>query len=189
MKNLSDFWRMNGVVKITIAAEEDYNVVAEIGRETFYETWRPVNTEEDMQLYLAESFNPEKIKKDIADTSVNTFLIAYYNDKVIGYAKLRNDRMYDEFKGSPALEMERIYVLADYQRHKVGKALMDESLRLAKEGNYEWFWLGVNDENYKAVNFYKQYGFTVFGTKSFKLGNAIDSDLLMKLRLEPQHYN
>ena len=79
--------------------------------------------------------------------------------------------------------MERIYVLKKYQDKKIGKALMDESFRLAKAGNYEWIWLGVNEENYKAIEFYKRYGFEVFGTKQFILGTAVDEDLLMKCKI------
>ena len=173
---------MPAEIVVAIATPEDYITIAVIGRFTFYETWRPVNTEEDMQLYMAGAFDPEKIKKDLEDSG-NTFLIACYGDEVVGYAKLRSDRTHDEFKGASAIEMERIYVKQQYQGKKLGKALMDKSLELARQGNYGWFWLGVNQENYKAIDFYKLYGFAVFGTKSFKLGNAADDDYLMKLKL------
>ena len=79
--------------------------------------------------------------------------------------------------------MERIYVKKKYQGMKAGKTLMDKSIDIATTGKYEWLWLGVNTENHKAINFYKQYGFTVFGTKLFKLGEAKDEDYLMKLRI------
>jgi ribosomal protein S18 acetylase RimI-like enzyme len=132
---------------------------------------------------MSEAFHPEKIKKDVANISVNTFLLAKVENKIAGYAKLRNDRTYDEFKDSSVIEMERIYILQQFQKHKVGKTLMDACIKFSMEQKYEWLWLGVNAENEKAIPFYKQYGFTVFGTKTFKLGNAIDSDLLMKLKL------
>jgi diamine N-acetyltransferase len=141
-----------------------------------------VNTEEDLQLYMSEAFHPEKIKKDLADAG-NTFLLEYYNNELIGYVKLRTDRTYDEFKNESAIEIERIYVKHQYHGMKAGKALMDMSIDIAKKGNYAWLWLGVNDENNKAIDFYKKYGFTIFGTKTFKLGTAVDEDYLMKLKL------
>ena len=55
----------NSAIKIVIAKPEDYLLLAGLGRFTFYETWRHVNTEEDMQLYMAEAFAPKKIKKDL----------------------------------------------------------------------------------------------------------------------------
>jgi diamine N-acetyltransferase len=173
---------MNADFQIRIATPEDYQLVSDIARFTFYETWRHVNTEEDLQLYMSEAFNPEKIKKDLEDAE-NTFLLEYYNNELIGYVKLRTDRTYDEFKEEKAIEIERIYVKHQYHGLKAGKALMDTCIDIAKKGNYQWLWLGVNDENTKAIDFYKKYGFTIFGTKTFKLGTAIDEDYLMKLKL------
>ena len=61
--------------------------------------------------------------------------------------------------------------------------MMDHSIQIAIDNNYDWIWLGVNTENLKAINFYKRYGFIVFGEKSFKLGEAMDTDFLMKKKL------
>jgi ribosomal protein S18 acetylase RimI-like enzyme len=167
-------------LKIRTATAEDYLLIAKLGRETFYETWRPVNTEEDMQIYLAKSFDPEKIKKDIIENSTNIFFIAEYNDEPIGYCKMRNDRTYDEFKNEKAFEIERIYVLKSFQRKKVGKQLMDYSIDYARKNNYKWLWLGVNIDNITAIAFYKIYDFKIFGEKAFQLGTAVDNDYLMK---------
>jgi diamine N-acetyltransferase len=165
---------------IKVASVEDAEAVAKIGRETFYETWRPVNTEEDMQEYMSVSFDLEKIKKEIKDERVNTFLIAYADNEIVGYAKLRRDRSYPELEGKKALEVERIYVVKSFQDKKAGKALMDRSIEIAKQENCVYIWLGVNTDNEKAIRFYKKYGFTIFGEKNFQLGNAVDTDYLMK---------
>ena len=176
-------------VKVTIrnASGKEAETLADIGRRTFYETWKSVNTEEDLQLYMTKSFDLAKITKEIEDEKVNTFLLAFANDELAGYAKLRNDRSHDQLKETKSLEMERIYVLKKFQDKHIGKALMDESIRLADAGNYEWIWLGVNQENFKAVEFYKRYGFEVFGTKQFVLGTAIDEDFLMKRKVTSDH--
>ena len=172
----------NDSIRIRIAQPADYVLVSNIGRFTFYETWQPTNSEEDMQLYLSEAFHPEKIKKDLENIN-NTFLLAYSGNEVVGYSKLRTDRTYDEFKGAPSIEMERIYVTQQFQNMKIGKELMDKCLEIARQGCYEWFWLAVNQYNHKALDFYKLYGFTIFGSKSFKLGNTSDDDYLMKLKI------
>ncbi len=174
---------MNKPVTVRRALAEEYKTIAAIGKATFYETWRSMNTEEDMQSYMAEAFNEQKIKADLEDAG-NIFLLAEVDGKPIGYAKLRADRNYDEFKDSTAIEMERIYVYKEYHKKKAGKALMDESIRIAKEQNNDWLWLGVYTGNFKAISFYEQYGFVVFGKKVFKLGNAEDCDFLMKLDLK-----
>ena len=170
-------------VRINRATSKDAGTVAEIGRRTFYETWKSVNTEEDLQQYMTISFDPEKIRVELSNTSSFTFLLIYVDEVLAGYAKLRNDRTCAELKDQKALELERIYVLKEFQDKKIGKALMDESIRISQEGGYDWIWLGVNQENFKAIEFYKRYGFEVFGTKKFILGTAVDDDFLMKMKL------
>ncbi len=175
------------MIALKIASLVDAAAVAEIGRITFYETWRDVNTEEDMQLYMNEAFDEKKIYKDLADTSGNLFLLALEDAHTIGYAKMRRDRTYEDFKGEKAIEIERIYVKEEYQKKKIGKLLMDRCIELAKGEDNHWLWLGVNNENKKAMNFYVSYGFEIFGTKKFKLGAAEDEDFLMKLNLLSEH--
>ena len=165
------------IIKATL---QDASTVSDIGRRTFYETWKSVNTEEDLQLYMNKSFDREKIKKELEESLVNTFLLAYVDNELAGYAKLRNDRTHEQLSPQKSLEMERIYVLKKYQDKKVGKALMDASIGICVDGAYKLLWLGVNQENYKAIDFYKRYGFEIFGTKQFVLGTAIDEDYLMK---------
>jgi ribosomal protein S18 acetylase RimI-like enzyme len=166
-------------VVIRKALPEDYELVTKVGHDTFYETWKDVNTPADMAVYLKKAFDPKVILADL-ENPANTFLLASIDDQVIGYAKIRRDRTYDEFKGESAIEIERIYVFNQYQSQKVGKLLMDECLRISTEENFTWIWLGVNIDNHKAINFYRSYGFTVFGEKGFQLGDAVDTDYLMK---------
>ena len=164
------------------AVDKDFELLAKLGNDTFYETWKDVNTPEDMAVYLKKAFDPKEILKDIQEPS-NTFLILFFEDKPIGYAKLRRDRTYDEFNNESAIEIERIYVFKEYHSMKAGAKLMNESLKIANEEKHKWMWLGVNVDNHKAINFYKAYGFVIFGEKGFQLGDAVDTDYLMKLPL------
>src|SRR5262245_47280190 len=98
---------MKNTETLFVAGPDHAETVARIGSETFYETWRPVNTEEDMQRYIAEAFSVEKIAKDLANKS-NTFLVATSDNRVVGYAKLRRDRTHKEFGHEKVIELERI---------------------------------------------------------------------------------
>ena len=170
-------------IEIRKAISDDYLLVSDLGSKAFYETWRPVNTEEDILKYIQEAFNPLKIKIDIEAESINTFFVAISENKAVGYVKLRNDRTYEEFKNERVIELERLYVLKEWQEKKVGKTLMDEALKMAGDQHYIWMWLGVATDNFKALKFYKQYGFIIFGEKIFKLGEALDTDYLMKKKI------
>jgi len=166
-------------IEIKIAAPTDALPVANVGRITFYETWEDVNTPEDMKLYCDEAFDLERIENDIRNP-LNTFLLASMNGKIAGYVKLRRDRTREELGTANVLELERIYALKEFQSKKIGYSLMKRSIEIASAEKVEWMWLGVNEFNFKAMDFYKRFDFEVFGIKRFKLGNAEDNDFLMK---------
>ena len=170
------------MIKVTKAQPTDYLQIAQLGAYTFYETWRPVNTEEDMQQYIAKSFATGKIEADLANAN-NTFLLVTLDNLVVGYAKMRRDRTCEAFGTEKVIEIERIYVTGKYHGMKFGKMLMDECLAIAIHEGNTWLWLGVNIDNARAIAFYRQYGFEIFGTKQFRLGDAVDDDYLMRLKL------
>ena len=75
-------------VKIRYATPADNTLLAELGAQTFYETFAANNTPEDMAAYLAASFSPAKQAAELADPA-STFLIAENDDATIGYARLK----------------------------------------------------------------------------------------------------
>ena len=170
---------VKSLVNVIAAGPSDAQTVATLGRETFYESWRPFNSEEDLQHYLSGAFAPESIREELA-TATNTFLLAVVENKDAGYAKLRRDRTPGGLEGQRTLEIERMYVRRHCQRMRVGAALMEHCIALAESEDVSWLWLGVDTTNRKAIAFYERFGFTVFGTKQFHLGNAVNDDYLMK---------
>ncbi len=169
-------------IEVKDAVPTDALSLAYVRRTTFYESWSHLNTSEDMKLYTEEEFNREKIDRDMSDKA-NTFLLAFMNGKVAGYAKLRRDRPNKELESANAIEIERIYALKEFQKKKIGCSLMNRCIEIAHAEKLDWIWLGVNQFNTKSIEFYKRFGFEVFGKKTFKLGNKEDHDFVMKKKL------
>ena len=46
-----------------------------------------------------------------------------------------------------------------------------------------YVWLGVWEENLRAINFYKKNGFSEFSKHVFRLGNDEQTDIMMKLEM------
>ena len=130
-----------------------------IGRQTFIETFSDVNTAENMQLYLEVRFSIEKLTAELMDKNAS-FYFAKLDSQAIGYLKLNMDSAQTELKDEKALEIERIYVLKEFHGLKVGQFLFDHTVQIAKKNSMEYIWLGVWEENKKAINFYKKNGFT-----------------------------
>ena len=165
---------------VEIAGVQDTEVVARIGRETFYETWRDYNTPEDMALYLQDAFDHDKVRKDLANSEVNTFFLVRDGARIGGYAKVRRDRIYPALEGTRPLEIERVDVFRELHGEGLAATLMGAIIRLAQEEGMDMLWLGVNIDNARAIRFYRKYGFEIFGSKLFQLGKALDEDYLMK---------
>jgi ribosomal protein S18 acetylase RimI-like enzyme len=102
---------------------------------------------------------------------------------VIGYLKLNVGASQTEVKDNDAIEIERIYVLKSFQGKRVGQLLFDKAIQIAKEQNAEFVWLGVWEENKKAIQFYTKNGFVEFDQHVFVLGDEAQTDIMMKLEL------
>jgi diamine N-acetyltransferase len=170
-------------IEIKKVSTDDLNELQSIGRQTFFETFAEVNTESNMKKYLEENFNPGKLKSELLIPD-SEFYFASIHNKVTGYLKLNFGPAQTELKDHKAIEIERIYVLQEFHRQKIGQLLYNTALQIAAKSKAEYIWLGVWEKNFRAINFYKKNGFTEFDKHIFKLGDDVQTDLMMKLKLE-----
>src|SRR5690606_3301717 len=131
---------------------------------------------------MENRFSTEKLKSELTDPNAE-FYFAELDDKVIGYLKVNFGQSQTEIKDENALEIERIYVLKEFHGKKVGQMLYDKAIEIANEKDAEYIWLGVWEENSRAIHFYKKNGFVEFDKHIFKLGDDEQTDVMMKLRL------
>ncbi|ANF53239.1 GNAT family acetyltransferase [Chryseobacterium glaciei] len=168
---------------INKASLEDLETLQNLGIQTFSETFAESNSEEAMKTYLEESFNTEKIKAELNNPD-SFFFIAWEEDDAVGYLKLNSGKAQTELQDETSLEIERIYVKKSYHGKKVGQLLYDQALETAQQQKKNYLWLGVWEENLRAVNFYKKNGFVEFDKHIFRLGDDEQTDLMMKKMLE-----
>ena len=161
----------------------DINFLQNISKQTFSETFSAGNTEENMTKYLEEGLSIEKLTAELNNKN-SAFYFATIDNKVIGYLKLNFGQSQTELKDDKALEIERIYVLKEFHGKKVGQLLYNKAMEIAKQENADYVWLGVWEENLRAINFYIKNGFVQFDKHVFKLGNDEQTDIMMKLQLK-----
>ncbi len=160
----------------------DLHVLVKLSTDTFFETYAAYNEKASMDQYLAKNFNLRQMAAELSDDQ-NQFFLASIARQPAGYIKLRTSEHLEELKGKKAIEIERIYVLKAFQGKKTGAALIRHSLDLASKSGFDTIWLGVWIENPKAINFYKRWGFEIFGTHIFYFGDDPQTDYLMKKEL------
>ena len=135
-----------------------------------------------MKKYLEEDFSLERLTEQLNNKN-SEFYFAELEDKIIGYLKLNFSNSQTEIKDDKAVEIERIYVLKEFHGKKVGQVLYEKAIEIAKQLNADYIWLGVWEENPRAIKFYKKNGFIEFDKHIFKLGTEQQTDIMMKLAL------
>lgn len=169
-------------IEIRKATVSDLETIQNISSQTFKETFAAVNTPENISNYVKESFNSEQLKTELNNAN-SQFYVAYSNAEAVGYLKINFGDAQTESINENALEVQRIYVLQNFHGKNIGQLLLDEVKKIAKSSGVDSVWLGVWEENYRALRFYTKNGFVVFDKHVFIMGNDEQTDLLMQFRL------
>ncbi|MFG6113751.1 GNAT family N-acetyltransferase [Halobacillus sp. MO56] len=169
-------------VTIKKCAFEDLRQLQEISYETFQETFKHQNSPESMNAYLEKAFNLNQVEKELSNLS-SQFFFVYFNHEVAGYLKVNINDAQSEDMGEDALEIERIYIINNFQKHGLGKYLLNKAMEIAWNENKQKIWLGVWEKNENAIAFYKKMGFVQTGAHSFYMGDEKQTDIIMTKRL------
>lgn len=173
------FKTVNTSIQLYKATDKEVAIVREIAMQTFVDTFREYNTEENMKAYLENTFSPDKINLELNDPNTAIYL-ARHQDTIVGYLKLKKSDPPKELENHKVMEIERIYVLKDFHGMNVGLLLLERAIEIAKEHHLDYLWLGVWEHNPRAIRFYEKNGFNSFGNHVFVLGDDKQNDILMK---------
>ena len=161
----------------------DIELLQKIAQQTFIETFSAENSEENLQKYIKEELSVEKLNTEV-NVKDSEFYFAEDDNDIVGYLKLNFANAQTELKDDKAVEIERIYVLKEYHGKKVGQLLYEFAVKIAIEKNANYIWLGVWEQNQRAINFYRKNGFVEFDKHTFQLGDDEQIDVMMKFNLK-----
>ncbi|MEH7119455.1 GNAT family N-acetyltransferase [Neobacillus vireti] len=157
---------------------EDLFILQKISYETFNDTFKNQNSPENMKAYLDRAFNLKQLEKELSNRS-SEFFFVYFNNEVVGYLKVNTNDAQSEEMGNESLEIERIYIKNKFQKHGLGKLLLNKAIEIALEHNKKEIWLGVWEKNANAISFYKKLGFVQTGVHAFYMGDEEQMDFIM----------
>ncbi|XLS29227.1 GNAT family N-acetyltransferase [Flavobacteriaceae bacterium M23B6Z8] len=119
-------------------------------------------------MYSDEALSEQLLKNHV-------FLIAFEQNNPLGFASYELN-----FDSNSETRLHKIYVLPEIQGKGVGKALLDEVIKIAGENLNKKISLTVNRTN-KAVSFYKKSGFRITASVDKPIGNGfLMEDYIMK---------
>lgn len=169
-------------IQIRIAGPEDAEMIADMSQRTFYDTFADQNTPENMAIYLNAQFTREMQMAEVVLPG-RIFLLAEEHGQPVGYASMREMTPPRGLEHTRAIEIVQLYAEKKMIGKGVGKALMQRCLDIALEKNKEYVWLGVFEQNLRALAFYKKWGFEKFGEHIFIVGLDPQKDWWMKKKL------
>jgi ribosomal protein S18 acetylase RimI-like enzyme len=161
------------------AGSADAAALAAIGARTFGETFGHLYPPADLQRFLAESYDLERTRADLADPAKAAWLVEA-GGEAVGYA-LAGPCALPHPEVTPACgELKRIYLLEAWQGGGLGARLFAETLAWLQSQGPRSIWIGVWSENHGAQRFYARHGFEKVGEYGFRVGETVDREYILR---------
>ena len=155
---------IDNMIKITpidISYAGELSALAKnIYKEYYLHLWYPGGAEWYMNDY---AYAVQTVAAEIADPG-NLHFIIHDKDRALGYLKIRLRATLSGFEHFNSMEIERIYLHKEAAGKGIGKVLMNFSENIAFQYKKEMIFLKAMDTSDKAINFYRQTGYTKCGT-------------------------
>jgi GNAT superfamily N-acetyltransferase len=138
------------MLKIRLAAEQDTDAIFELILGLAAYEKLTDNVTGNSELLRSHLFGARPYAESI---------VAELDGKIVGFGLFFHT--YSTFLTQPGLYLEDIFVLPEYRRQGIGKALMNSIIKIANErgcGRLEW---SVLDWNQPAIDFYQSLGATI----------------------------
>ena len=174
------------VIQVTAAVEADLPELADVAAATFPLACPASASPDDIAAFIDANLTAGRFAEYIAGPQ-HTVLVARDDaagPRILGYTMLIHGIPDDPdvqraVTVAPSVELSKMYVLPDSHGGGVSAALMQAALGYSSTHGAASVWLGVSQQNQRAQRFYAKHGFTVVGTKSFRLGSGIEQDYVM----------
>jgi diamine N-acetyltransferase len=137
------------------ATQDDLDVLYKISIETFTTAFAHLNNADDFEDYITKHKSKDALSNELNVEGSKFFLVFLDGDRLCGYLKVNLAKAQSDVHDINSLEIERIYLLSNYQNKGIGEAMILFCERYAKEEGLKYIWLGVWEKNTRAIAFYQ----------------------------------
>ncbi|MBC7443605.1 MAG: GNAT family N-acetyltransferase [Ramlibacter sp.] len=175
------------MIEIRAAAATDAAALAELAAATFGLACPPHTTTEAIAAFLRDVLAEDNFDVYLADPD-RLILVAEEGGILLGYTMLAFAEPTDaDVRAAigirPTVELSKCYLRAETHGRGVAGPLMTATLEAARARGAAGSWLGVNQENARAIRFYGKNGFVVVGAKRFLVGERYEDDFVLERAL------
>jgi len=168
--------------ELRVATTGQAAALADVMERTFRATFGESTTDDHMAEHCRSSYGEAIQRAEIGDPDITTLLVMD-GASIAGFAQVRSGTRPDCVAALRSVEIHRIYVDAPWHGRGVADMLMDTALRDALKRGADGVWLGVWEDNPRAIRFYTRWGFVEVGEHVFHVGNDAQRDILMSRTL------
>ena len=172
-------------VLIRPARLEDADILAELGRRTFLDTFVAKDgfaipyPQADLLPYLDESFGPAAVRRRIAEDR-SGYWVAERDGVFLAYANAGPNGLPHPDAAAGDQELRRIYVDKAAQGLGLGTKLLGISLDWMETHSTGPLWIGVWSGNLKAQKLYAAHGFEKAGEYDYPVGDWLDHEFILR---------
>lgn len=164
------------------ATYDDAAALGAFGDKTFFETFGHLYPLGDAAFFADQRYSLERTRQDIDEVG-RYIQVALIDDHIVGFLDCGPLGLPVEKPVLGGVELYRLYVDASAKGTGLAQLLMDMALDWARDQHAPALYLGVYHDNARAQAFYRKYGFAIIGRYQFKVGNTLDDERIMELKL------
>jgi ribosomal protein S18 acetylase RimI-like enzyme len=165
----------------------DAAALAEFAARTFEEAFGAATDPADMAAHLAGTYRPELQAAELVDPDVVT-LVAMQQDALVAYAQVRRNAAPPAcITVSDPVEVQRFYADSSVRGTGLAAQLMRRALQAALALGGRHAWLGVWENNARAIAFYRKAGFEEIGLTVYVVGSDAQTDRVFLTPLAPDN--
>jgi ribosomal protein S18 acetylase RimI-like enzyme len=169
-------------MKLRHALTSDSEALARLADLTFRDAFSEGSSLSDLQQFCEEHYRSDIQLQEIQDPNLITILVESESE-LIGFAQVRLNSPKKNLAGKHQSELSRLYVSSEWLGQGVAHKLMSEVFASVESAQSDFMWLGVWEDNARAIAFYRKYDFTVVGEHIFTVGTDPQRDLVMAVKL------
>lgn len=148
-----------------------------LARSTFTATFGYLYELDALQAHLDKTCSKDYFAQELAN-GCNIDIARIEND-IVGYIKYGPVALPIKHNNND-IEIQRLYIVEGQQGKGIGRKLMDKALKSPALQTAENIFLGVWENNHKAQEFYRSYGFIPIGEYLYYVGAHADREIIMK---------
>jgi ribosomal protein S18 acetylase RimI-like enzyme len=172
-------------VRIRAARVDEAAALAELAAATFALACPPHTSPEAIAAFIRDVLAQAHFEAHLADSERLLLVAEDSTGRLTGYTMLVFGEPHDADAAAairirPTVELSKCYVRADVHGSGTAAALMAATLDAGRERGAAGSWLGVNEENARALRFYGKHGFERVGRKHFLVGDRYEDDYVLE---------